>query len=672
MSGSDGGVGCARAVAVVRVSAWPGELCDGNEQMTRLSITALALCAVLGQPARAHADNTADVIIVTALRDPVDADQVAASVTVLDQSALQRAQPLALTDVLVRTPGITVARNGGYGQVTSLRIRGANPAESVVVIDGMRMADATAIAGGFDFSQLYTDDIARVEVLRGPQSVLWGSDAIGGVVHVTTAAPNRPLAADWAVEGGSHETVNGRAGLGGTSALADWRLSGSAFSTGGIPTLTGGTEPNGYARQALSGTVTVRLSPALSLDLRGFWDKARTSYSDQFSLPGAIYGGNFARNSQWSVYAGLNATYGQVKQRVSVQQDQTDNTDTEPLQDPALVFIGRGQTRRYEYQATITPMRAITLLAGAEREEALMRVGSPYDAIQPYALVPQTAITNSGYGAVRIIPLPGLTLNAGLRHDHHSQFGGNTVLSAGVTYSPDQGATVLRAAYGEGFKAPSLYQLTSDYGNAALRPERAHGWEAGLSSALLNQAVHIGAAWWQRDTTQLIDFALCDYPVTAASPAACRINGYGYYANVARAAAHGLELTAQARIGHAFAESNTSIVVSRDRTPGAATFDRQLPRVPRQLFNATLGYDWPGGLTTSIAVRASGAAFDRSSSTAELPAYSLIDCRAEYRLSPHVTLFGRIENTTDRRYQTAAGYNSLGRTVMIGLRGHIG
>jgi vitamin B12 transporter len=643
--------------------------------MIRNTMTVLALCAV---PAAAYAETAADdgnTIIVSALRTPVDETRVSSSVTVLDTAALEAAQPMALSDVLDRTPGISMARTGGYGQVTSLRIRGADPAETVMVIDGMRVADATAIAGGFDFSHLFADDIARVEVLRGPQSILWGSDALGGIVNVTTVVPTRPLQADLSVETGSHQTVDAHAGLGGTSSLVDWRVSGTAFTTDGIPTLVGGTVPNGYTRQAASGTFTFHLAANASLDLRGYWDSARNSFSDSYTLP-TINPGDYALTKQWSVYAGLNLALldGRFKNRISVQQAQTDNEDVDPANvlfgSPALTFIGHGRTLRYEYQGVLNATKGVDLVFGAEREEQHMRVGSPYDSLQPYELFPEAASTNSLYGEARVSPVAGLTVNGGVRYDHHSQFGGNTVFSAGGVYTPDAGKTLVRASYDQGFKAPSLYQLYSDYGSANLQPERARGWEAGAERNLFAGAVQFGAVWWERHTTNLIGFAYCPYPVTAAAPPACLINGYGYYANVDRADGRGLELTGRARAGHLFADGNYSIIVNEDRTPGAVTYGVQLPRVPRHLLNGAVGYDLPFGVITSVAVRWSGASFDTASSNLVLAGYTLVDWRIEWKVAPALTLFGRVENIGDRQYQTAAGYNSLGRTAYAGLRGH--
>lgn len=165
---------------------------------------------------RARAANAnSRAIVVTALRTPVAQDRISSTVTVLDQADIEREQPLAVTDVLLRTPGISLTRNGGYGTATSLRIRGADSGQSVLVIDGMRLADPSTTDGGYNFANLMADDIARIEVLRGPQSILWGSNAIGGVINVQTVQPQKALEGGFAVEAGSRDTVSARGGIGG-------------------------------------------------------------------------------------------------------------------------------------------------------------------------------------------------------------------------------------------------------------------------------------------------------------------------------------------------------------------------------------------------------------------------------------------------------------------------
>ena len=634
---------------------------------------------LLAAPASLFAQTaTGDDIVVTALRTPVDHDRVASSVTVLDLADIQAAQPLALADLLVRTPGVSLSQTGGYGSTTELRIRGANPEDTMLVIDGMRIADPTSPAGNLDYSQFFTDDVARIELLRGPQSILWGSDAMAGVVSVTTATPTAPLQASFSVEGGSHKMLNAHAGIGGTSALVDWRISGSDFTTAGIPSIIGSTVPNGYDRQAASVTTTFHIAQNVSLDLRGLWDQGRNGYSDAY----ANFYDAYQLNKQWAAYAGLNFTLldGHFKNRLSASQDRTDIQDFDASQiayaGTALQQVGHGRTRRYEYQGGLNLAKNVDLVFGAEREEQRMLTGTPYDIINPFELIPHTAATNSVYGEARVSPVTGLTLNGGVRYDHHSQFGGNTVFSAGGAYTPDGGATLLRASYDQGFKAPSLYQLYSDYGTAALAPEHSKGWEVGAERSLFAKALHIAATWYERDSTSLIQYYSCPYSGTL--PAACYVPGttdprYGYYANIGAAKAHGAELAANLRLGHLFADANYSYTVSQDRTPGSATYGQQLLRVPRNTANGDLGYDWAHGVTTSVALRYSGGAPDldfNSYPTANvtLPSYALVDLRASWAVLPALTLYGRVDNIGNQQHQTSLGYNSLGRAAYIGLR----
>ena len=212
-------------------------------------ISILALAAVLSLSTAAHAEDADDTIVVSALRTPVETDRVSSSVTVLDLERIEQEQPIAVSDVLLRTPGISLSRNGGYGTATSLRVRGSDPGQTVLVVDGMRLADASTTDGGADFGNLFADDIERIEILRGPQSILWGSNAIGGVVNVLTNRPTAPLEGRVSIEGGSRNTLNARAGVGGSGKLLDWRIAGSTFTTAPAgPSATGSSASRPAAR----------------------------------------------------------------------------------------------------------------------------------------------------------------------------------------------------------------------------------------------------------------------------------------------------------------------------------------------------------------------------------------------------------------------------------------
>lgn len=635
--------------------------------MRTAHISVVSLAALLASPAFAE-DAPDPSIVVTALRSPVEQSVVSATVTVLDEEAIRAQQPIALTDLLLRTPGISLSRNGGFGTATSLRIRGADSSQTVMVIDGVRISDPSATGGGYSFSNLLIDDIERVEILRGPQSILWGSDAIGGVVNVLTRRAEQPLEGSMAVEAGSHATVNAQAGVGGAGSLLDWRVAGSAFTTDGISARSNGTEDDGYRRVSASGTAMLKLAPNLSVDLRGYWADARNEF-DGSSGDSRAYG----LTTEWTGYAGVNLALfgGRLTNRLAVLQTETDRENYDPARSiRPLNFDAHGRVRRFEYQGNLKLAEGVSAMFGAEREEQRMTSASPGNNSAAYALVPQSADTNSVYSELRLTPLIGLTLNGGVRHDKQSRFGGNTVFTGGAVYTPNAGQTVLRVSYDEGFKAPSLYQLFSLYGSAVLQPEQAKGWSVGAEQSL-GEAFHASATWFERDTDNLIDFAFC--PTTGTLPAACYIPGttttrFGYYANVRKARAKGLELAGSAHLGVLFATANYSWLKAEDRSPGSTDLGRQLARVPRHLANLEGGVDLPTGLRASVAARYSGETFDRAGSSTKLPAYWLVDLRAAWRVAEGLTINARAENIMDKRYETAGGYGALGRTVYLGLR----
>lgn len=638
-----------------------------NTKFKFVASTSTAAFALLGA-LPAMAEEAPGEIVVSILRTPVESERVSSTVTVLDQAALDAAQPLAVTDVLLRTPGISMSRNGGYGTTTSLRIRGADAGQSVMVLDGMRLSDPSSTAGGFGFASLFIDDAERVEILRGPQSILWGSDAIGGVVNVTTRKPTKALEGSFALEGGSNETVSARAGVGGTSDLVDWRLAASTFTTDGISARSNGTEDDGFRRNAASGNVTVKLAPDVSLDLRGYWADSRNDF-DGTSGDSRSYG----TTKEWSGYAGLNFALfdGKLVNRVAVLQGETDRENFDPTRSIRQInFDAHGRVRRFEYQGTYTYSDALQIVFGAEREEQRMTTASPGNNATPYTLDPHSADTDSVYAQVRLTPLDGLALDGGVRRDDQSLFGGNTVFSAGGVYTPNDGQSLIRASYDEGYKAPSLYQLFSSYGNADLSPEKARGWEVGVEQGL-GEVLRATATWFERDTDNLIDFAYC--PTSGTLPEACYVPGtdttrFGYYANVNRSHAQGLELGASARWNVLFAQGNYSWIEAEDRTADSSTYGRQLARVPRHLANIEGGVEMPSGLRASVAARYSGRSYNSASSDVVLDDYWLVDLRAQYRIADSLTLYGRVENVADKHYETASGYGALGRTVYLGIR----
>lgn len=645
------------------------------KSISRISISAAALAAAIPAYAdEAEADAADDGhIVVTATRAPTELSAAPPSITVLDKTAIDRSQDIGATELLLRTPGITFSRNGGYGTATSLRIRGAESDHTVVVIDGVKMNDPASAGGGYNFANLLIGDIDRIEVMRGPQSTLWGSQAIGGVVNLVTAAAQKPLEGSFDIEAGSRETVNARAALGGSTGPVRWRIAGQSFTTDGVSAIApafGGVEKDGYRNRSLTGRAEVTLAPSVSVDLRGYYSSARVEF-DSTSGDSPEY----ALNEEYLGYAGLNFALlgGRFSNRVAYSQTRTNRDNFNPARARALSYESSGENRRFEYQGDIALSERISAVIGLENERAQFHSRSPAGALSTPlpAFVRGEAEATSAYGQLSVSPFDGLTLTGGLRYDDHNRYGGRTLFAAGGVWRLQTG-TVLRASYGEGFKAPTLYQLFSEYGNTALDPERAKGWEAGVEQHLFDGALTFGATWFDRTTRGQIIYNSCAATspdplcLTPGDPATRR---WGYYSNVARGEAHGVEAAAALNLGGFRLDGNYSWIANEDRSVGTANFGNRLPRRPRHAANASIGYAFGFGLDVGAALRWSGASFDNAANTTRLGAYTLVDLRAEYRLSDAVRIFARAENLFDETYMTAYRYGSLGRSVTAGLRG---
>jgi vitamin B12 transporter len=613
-------------------------------------------------------------IIVSATRSPLAIDRVAASVTVLDKAAIDRAGDLSVGDLLLRTPGISLSRNGGYGTATSLRIRGAESDQTVVVIDGVKLNDPSSTGGGYNFANMLTGDATRIEVLRGPQSTLWGSQAIGGVVNIVTPMPTKSLEGSFDAEAGSRRTASGRAAVGGITGPLAWRIGAQAFTTDGISAIApsaGGRERDGYNNQSVTGRGVLTITDGVSVDLRGYYSNGRTDI-DGFSGDSSEY----SLNKEFVGYAGLNVDLfdGRLRNRFAYGYTNTNRDNYNPTLPRAQTFDAAGKNKRLEYQGTFAVTSGVDAVFGVENERSNFRSVSPSSSLSVPIPAPARgkADLTGIYGQVNAEVFKGLTLTGGIRHDDHNRYGSKTLFSGGAAWALPTG-TVLRASYSEGFKAPTLYQLFSEYGNTALHPEQAKGWEAGAEQRLWDGKVSFGATYFERRSRDLIIYNGCS---TGSTDPLCRAPGnptvsrFGYYLNVSRAFARGIEATAAVKpIARVTMDGNFSWTASEDRSLGSATYGFQLARRPSHTANGSITYAIPEGPSLGAAVRWAGESFDNATHTTRLAPYTLVDLRGEVPLTKEVAVFARVENLFDKNYATVARYGTLGRSVYAGFRG---
>ncbi|GGI81824.1 hypothetical protein GCM10007973_17810 [Polymorphobacter multimanifer] len=701
----------------------------------RYTLTPVML-APLAAPALAL--DAPDTIVVTANRTPQPLSRVGQTISIVDSAEIARRQTANVADILRTLPGVAIARNGGIGTTASVFIRGADSDQTVTLIDGVKLNDPASPGGGFNFGNLLVGNIDRIEVLRGSQSVLWGSQAIGGVINMITRQPTDALALNARGEYGYRDTgqlvanVSGRAGplsasagagyfrtqgisafseaasagagyfrtqgisafseaasagagyfrTQGISAFSEAASAGagyfrtqgiSAFSeaasagagyfrTQGISAFSearGGTERDGYENYGANANFNLALSDSISIDARGWLSRGDVG-SDGCPPPNFALADTLDTSTTREIvaYPGINAAFldGRFRNRLGFAYTDTRRRNFDR---DIETFASVGRNERFEYQGVFDISDGWQATAWLERETPRFRTTS---GGAPTIGRPRL---DSIYGQLVAPPLNGLTLTGGLRHDEHDRFGGATTFGGSGVYTLAATGTTLRASYAEGFKAPSLFQLQSDFGNQQLRPERSRGWDAGVAQSALDDTLDASITYFKRNTSDLIVFVSCPQPPAGI----CIDRPFGTYDNVAAARAEGVEIALGLRPVEALrVQANYTYTDATNRSPGNASFGKQLLRRPQDSVSALIDYRWPFGLETGATLTHVGRTFDNAANTTRLEGYVLADLRAAFPIGRGIEIYGRIENLFNERYETVLLYGQPGRAGYAGVR----
>ncbi|WP_165362143.1 TonB-dependent receptor plug domain-containing protein [Qipengyuania thermophila] len=592
------------------------------------------------------------VITVTARGLPSTLASSGQAVTVLERDEIDAVQGADIVRVLRRVPAVTASRSGPVGAFTSLSVRGAPGDQLLVLVDGVPVRDVAAPAGGFDFGTLVPGTIGRIELLRGANSVIWGSSAMAGVMEITTrTGPGLSASAEY----GSRDTalVQARAGLQTGSLSAG--VAGSWARSDGFSAAAAGTEPDGFSQRAVAGTATLELSPTLELFAQGRLARGRLGI-DGFPAPAFTLADTdeVQRTTQRSGTIGASHYGTDLTVQVSYAAAHTGRVNRAGQADSATLFASTGESDRLLLRGEYRLIGGLGLAFGAEREWSRYR--TQFDAGA------RTAITGAYVQAGWV--LGALAAHAGVRLDDHRRFGRAWSFGGDVAYrlSPDWR---VRASAGEGFKAPTLFQLFSAFGNPALLPERSTSYDLALEHGRADGPFFASAGVWRRDAADLITFASC----TSFDPPLCATRPFGSYRNTARTRAQGVELQLQARPAAALSLGAVyAFTDAVERPDGAPDRTPRLARQPRHALTAFADWTAPGGLTFSGDVRLVGDSFDDARNAVRLDGYALVDLRASLPLTGTVELFGRVENLFDAANVTVAGYNGTPRGVFAGVR----
>ena len=586
------------------------------------------------------------------------------SVTVVTRPEIEARQYRTVPEILRTVPGVQVVQGGGPGARTSVFLRGTDSDHTKVYIDGIDVSDPSSGGRTFDFGQLLTADIERIEVLRGPQSGLYGADALGGVIVIYTKKGEGPPQATGMIEGGSFGTFNQSASLSGATDKFDYAFNIAHFRADAVPVtpseiLLPGTRrfDNSYDNLTLSTKLGYEISPALTINGVARYTQADLDFTaDSFDLTTfdsrpenyQSYQSNeqvFTRGEAvWTAWGGaLQSFFG-------VNYSFTSVDIVDPV-DSANSTFSDGDRIKYDWRSIADLGPGWTVITGADyQNETLAADGVDADEL------------NQGvYAEVQAEPFRNFFLAANVRYDDNESFGGITTWRVAPAYVIEGSGTKLKGSVGTGFKAPSLIDRFVDFpafaffANPDLQPEENLGYDVGFEQDVNGGRFRFGATYFHNDITNLIEFV--SDPNTFTSTVI----------NVGESRIWGIEAFAAADV-------TEDVQVRADYTfTDAINADtgEALARRPRHKVTVTAGWTpiEPLLLTASVNFVGESPDFDRVTfAPVTLPAYTVVNVAADYKVNERVSLIGRIDNLFDEDYEIPDGFEATGIGAFAGVR----
>jgi vitamin B12 transporter len=596
----------------------------------------------------------AEPVIVSATRFDVPLDQSPASVSVITSQDLEAKQIKRISDALREVPGLSVVQTGTPGQLTSVFMRGLPSEDMQVLLDGIPINQG--LAGQFNFADLTTDNIDRIEIARGPQSTLYGPRALAGVIQIFTKQGSGTPTGEISAEGGSYDTFRETAQTSGSINQFDYSFGASRLDTDNA-------RPNNQYRNT-AAIANVGWSPNEQFRLGGLFTYSNSDTGN----PNSIFTPKPFDNlltERWLIAPHIDfkpVEWWTHKLIVSYDHERQVNDPN----DDGFVGPTRALFKRLtiDYQDDLKPASWLTLTSGffysdvdAGQERPFVLFGPTFisDHVEETAAFLQTTVT----------PITNLIFVAGGRYDHFNQFGDVWTYRFAGSYKVDQTNTTLHSSLATGFSPPSsqdkIFRFNPDPSQplTPLQPEKDFGWDIGIEQRFMENKVAIGATYFHNDLSNVIGF-----------------NGLFETLNLGAARTQGVEteLHAQPITDLTFTASYTYL--DAEKTSAADISQPQgarLPRRPRNEVYVSASYIWFKKLRTTVEAKFVNAREDLNpvnfgGPNIDLEDYSFVNCAAEYEINPHVLIFGRIDNLTDEQYSEVLGFPALGRTAYAGVK----
>jgi vitamin B12 transporter len=596
-------------------------------------------------------------MVISATRLPTPEAELGSSVTVITREEIERKQLRTLPEVLEDVPGLNVVQTGSPGGTTSVFIRGTNANHTKVLIDGIDASDPSSGDGSFDLSQLLASDIERVEVLRGPQSGLYGSDAIGGVINIISRTGSGPATVRGSIEGGSFDTINETAGVGGSVGRFSYDAGFAHYFSGATDVTPLNLVPAGrpvnadsYDNKTYSTKLGAGFSDNFALGLvTRYVETSLRATSDDFQGPEALPSDSDNRELFTRGTAHLVLFDGRFDQTLGLGYTYYRRRFFDPNDPTTDPSVSRGDRVKVDWLGNIKLLPGETLTLGAEHQ---------LDEINDSPPVQAQMTNNAGFVQLQSAFGERLFNAVSLRYDDNDRFGSQlTYRVAPAILFPETG-TKLKGSVGTGFKAPTLDELFDSFpqfdffANPNLKPETSLGWDAGFEQSVLGQSIQFGATYFHNDIKNLIT-----------------INDTGTTnINIGQATTYGVESFAAYRpwaplllrtdYTYTFAEDDIAHteLLRRPKHKVSVNAAWQITDAAQATATATYVGPW-------IDVNRAGTATGLTAS-----GYTLVNLTGSYYLGHGVTAFGRITNLLDQRYQDPLGFQHQGLGVFAGIR----
>lgn len=634
-----------------------------NQNRSALCLTTACAALLLAPQTAAWADSSdalddaLESVVVAATRIPTPEIQVASSITIVTDEDISARQIRSLPDLLKEVPGLNVVQEGGPGGQTSVFMRGTNSNHTKVFIDGIDVADPSSSTSSFDFGHLLTQDIQRVEILRGPQSGLYGSDAVGGVINVITKNGSGPVQFNAGIEGGSFETFNQTAGVSGSTDQFHYTANFQHAHSGSTPVTPSDYLPPGQARindydDNLTGSTKLGFDVTDSFDLglvARYTDSHLRITGDDFnffpSIPDTAQSDFNTRQYYLRATAHSLSFDGAFDQTLGAAYGNIKSFDFSP--DGPAETENFGARVKVDWQGVLALAASQRLVLGAEHQR---------DSIT--APISASTSTGSGYAELQSSFWNSLYDTVSVRYDDNDRFGSKATYRIAPEYLISDIGLKIKASVGTGFKAPTLTEMFQSFpafdffANPNLRPETDLGWDAGFEQALLGNSLRFGVTYFHIDIKNLIDTSL-DGTTDV---------------NIGRAVTDGVESflayqpikTLTVRLDYTFTQATDEIA------------HLSLLRRPKNKESLVAVWQATGRLQMSATLLAVGSWVDgnRDFSIPRLNAspYATVGVAGNYDLTQNWALTARVANLLNRHYQNPEGFDQPTFGAFAGIK----